>query len=99
MAKEPREQQETDADRIPDSGTGELDTDRLKQRVPLEADAGDDDAHLDAGAVDEGVVAAGGGACARLARPPTVPAHRPPDAVRDPIAPGLLLLSGPDRRS
>jgi hypothetical protein len=43
MAKEPREQQETDADRIPDSGTGELDTDRLKQREPLEADAGDDD--------------------------------------------------------
>ncbi len=43
MAKEPREQQETDADRIPDAGTGELDTDRLKQREPLEADAGDDD--------------------------------------------------------
>jgi hypothetical protein len=43
MAKEPREPQETDADRIPDSGTGELDTDRLKQREPLEADAGDDD--------------------------------------------------------
>jgi len=43
MAKEPRKPQETDADRIPDSGTGELDTDRLKQREPLEADAGDDD--------------------------------------------------------
>ena len=33
MAKEPREQQET----------GELDADRLNQREPLEADAGDDD--------------------------------------------------------
>jgi hypothetical protein len=43
MAKEPRDQQETDADRIPDSGTGELDTDRLNQREPLEADAADDD--------------------------------------------------------
>ena len=52
MAKEPREQQETDADRIPDSGTGELDTDRLKQREPLEADAGDDD-DLDDEADDE----------------------------------------------
>ena len=53
MAKEPREQQETDADRIPDSGPGELDTDRLKQREPLEADAGDDDDDLDDEADDE----------------------------------------------
>ena len=43
MAKDPREPQKTDADRIPDSGPGELDTDRPNQREPLEADAGDDD--------------------------------------------------------
>jgi hypothetical protein len=43
MANEPREQQETDADRIPDSGTGELDADRLNPHEPLQADPDDDD--------------------------------------------------------
>ncbi len=43
MAKEPREQQET----------GELDADRLNQREPLEADAGDDD--IDDDEVDDEV--------------------------------------------
>lgn len=49
MAQDPREQQETDAERIPDGGTGKLDVDpdRLNEAERPEAGTADDDLELD----------------------------------------------------
>jgi len=51
MAKDPREQPRTDAERIPDDGPGRLDTD-VDRVEDVEVDETDDDLELDAEDLD-----------------------------------------------
>jgi hypothetical protein len=49
MAQDPRKQQDTDAERVPDGGTGKLDVDpdRLNEAEQPEVATDDDDLELD----------------------------------------------------